>query len=111
NNAGEVGVFRADATDAQRRQIWLDTGKQSTYAALPAARRVRMATQTGNQAADEILWTASALLGEADRIRTQLRENLGPDKDLRVTSVVKPGEHTGYRKLDVALAGTTTWEE
>jgi len=33
------------------------------------------------------------------------------DRDLRVTSVVKPGEHTTYRKMDVAPAGTTTWEE
>lgn len=98
------------ANDAER-QFWLSEGQQPNYGVLEKQKRTPMAIQTGNQAADEILWTMEALLVRADQMRTFLKTKFGEDRDLRVTSVVKPGEHTSYRKMDVVPAGTTTWEE
>lgn len=100
-----------DAAAARVRQGWLDVGRQPHYGVCPVVLRTPMAIQTRNQEADEILWTVEALMTHQERMRTFLREHFGPDKDLRVTSVVKAGEHTAWRKMDVGRAGTTTWEE
>lgn len=93
------------------RQFWLSLGQQHGYGVLDKGKRTPMAITTGNQEADEILWTLEALINKAEQMRTFLRSRFGKDKELRVTSVVKPGEHTRYRKLDVVPDGSTTWEE
>lgn len=102
---------RANAPDFQERQFWLDLGKQPNYGVLPKEKRTPMASKTGNQLADEILWAADALLTRADQMRIFLQNHFGVDKDLRLTSVIKPGEHIAYCKMDVVRVGTTTWEE
>ncbi|MEW5958008.1 MAG: hypothetical protein AB1801_09815, partial [Chloroflexota bacterium] len=104
-------INRQAAPSAQEQQFWLELGKQPNYGVLSRNKRTPMASTTGNQQADEFLWTAEALIVRADKMRTFLQSHFGADKDLRVTSVVKPGEHTTYRKMDVARAGTSTWEE
>jgi Domain of unknown function (DUF4157) len=100
-----------DAGKDAERQFWLALGKQPHYGVLEKQRRTPMAIQTRNQQADEILWTFEAELVRADEMRTFLKTKFGADRDLRVTSIVKPGEHTIYRKMDVVPAGKTTWEE
>jgi hypothetical protein len=92
------------------RQLWLAMGKQPGYGILPKNKRTPMTSGKGHQRDDEKQWIATAR-AKADQMRDSLKTFLGPDKDLRVTSIVKSGEHTRYRKMDVARAGTTTWEE
>lgn len=101
---------RAAVALAQRQSV-LDAYTQRHYSVLEEARRTPMAIQTRDQAADEILWTIEALMTHAEHMRNFLRANFGEGESLRVTSVVKPGEHTKWRKMDVVPEGTTTWEE
>jgi len=104
-------IQRREAPSADERQFWLRLGQQPHYGVPPVERRTRMASQTGNQNADEVLWTLNAVLSREGSMRAFLQTHFGADRDLRVTSVVKDGEHTAYRKADVAPAGKTTWEE
>lgn len=112
NNQTANFIQRQVAPDENsERQFWLSIGEQPHYGVLDRKKRTPMAIITGDPAADEILWTAEAVITKADQMRTFLKSKFGPDKDLRVTSVVKPGEHTRYRKMDIAREGTSTWEE
>jgi hypothetical protein len=70
-----------------------------------------MASQTGNQNFDEIFWILESRFKHAEKMRSFLQSKFGHDKDLVVTSEVKPGEHTAYRKMDVIPSGTTSWDE
>jgi hypothetical protein len=103
-------VAVAAPAPAERQRV-LDLFTQRHYGVLERARRTPMAIQTGDQGADEVLWTLEAMFTRAERMRRFLKTHFGDDKDLRVTSVVKPGEHTAWRKMDVVPDGTTTWEE
>jgi hypothetical protein len=95
----------------QERSFWLELGKQPNYKPLDRNKRTPMASVTGIQKADEILWTVEALVNRNDRMQSYLHDHFGNDKNFEVTSVVKPHEHTEFRKMDVAPRGTTTWEE
>ena len=101
---------QAIALGDAERQFWLSLGKQPHYSVLERKRRTPIAMETGIQAADEVLWTAEAIVKEME-MRTFLKSRFGEDKDLRVTSIVKPGHHTQYKKMDVVPEGSTTWEE
>ena len=92
-------------------QMRLTLGRQTHYGVIEKKRRTPMAIETGVQSADEILWTVKALFDKAEQMKVFLKDTFGKDRDLRVTSVVKEGEHTAYRKMDVVPAGNTAWEE
>jgi Domain of unknown function (DUF4157) len=111
NETKAVARETPDVEKQAERKFWLSIGKQPHYGVLEKERRTPMAIQTRNQQADEILWTLEARVIRADEMRTFLQTKFGEDRDLRVTSIVKPGEHTRYRKMDVVPAGKTTWEE
>jgi hypothetical protein len=99
----------ADPREAERR-LWLSLNTQPGYGVAPQSLRTPMG-KIGNQAADEKLWTTEAHVNRQLAMFYFLQQHFGPEKRLRVTSVVKDGEHRLYRKMDVVPAGTTTWEE
>ena len=101
---------RAEDPAAAEHAFWLSEGKQPNYGVLPVDRRTPMKL-IGNQVADERLWSIEATVTRQLAIADFLQQHFGPDKRVRVTSVVKDGEHRTYRKMDVVPAGTTSWEE
>jgi hypothetical protein len=48
---------------------------------------------------------------EAIRLAVEMSAILGPGQPFAITSIIKPGPHSKYKKMDVAIRGDTSWEE
>lgn len=73
---------------------------QTNYGTAPRNRRVPL-TASGAKA-----WKA-----EAKRLAKKMQSFLPPGHTFAITSIVKAGEHSRYKKMDVAIRGDTTWAE
>lgn len=74
---------------------------QPNYGVAPRNDRVPMTTK-----AQRIAWRRLAL-----SLANDMRSFLEPGDGLRVTSIIKAGEHNNFQKMDVVPTGGTTWEE
>jgi hypothetical protein len=78
---------------------WVSPGTgQAGYGVAPLGLRRRLTNPRA--------WTNEAL-----RRLNQIRNILGPGYAVHLGSIVKPGEHATYEKMDVSIRGNTSWEE
>jgi hypothetical protein len=80
--------------------IYVCPSAQANYADAPANVRTKL-TQAGYPA-----WRR-----EAVRLAAEMSAILGPGQPFALTSIIKPGPHSKFKKMDVAVRGDTSWEE
>ena len=76
---------------------------QPNYGVAPLSERVPMRTPAQRE-----VWRQRAM-----QLANDMQSFLPPGDNFRVTSIIKPGEHNSFEKMDVARTqrGVTTWEE
>jgi hypothetical protein len=93
-NGGSPDTVTADTT------IYVCPTTQANYGNAPASVRTKL-TPAGYPA-----WKHKAL-----HLATEMTALLGADQPFALTSIIKPGPHSKYKKMDVAIRGGTSWEE